>query len=143
MQSKSKNSDASAVDSQNTGFIVVGKILVNLRAFIALFLLIGFFAAVNDSFLAPGNLVILTKQVAINAILGIGMTFVILTGGIDLSVGSIVGLAGMVAGALINEGSHPADVWHCSLFQCMDYFRNYANRRHDSRTRERHYHHAL
>ena len=32
------------------------------------------------------------------------MTFVILTGGIDLSVGSIVGLAGMVAGALINEG---------------------------------------
>jgi erythritol transport system permease protein len=48
--------------------------------------------------------VILTKQVALNAILGIGMTFVILTGGIDLSVGSIVGLCGMIAGGLINEG---------------------------------------
>jgi len=89
---------------QNSSLIVIGKLLVNLRAFIALFILIGFFAVVNDSFLTSGNLVILTKQVAINAILGIGMTFVILTGGIDLSVGSIVGLAGMVAGALINEG---------------------------------------
>ena len=89
---------------QNSTWVVIGKLLVNLRAFIALFMLIGFFAVINDSFLAPGNLVILTKQVAINAILGIGMTFVILTGGIDLSVGSIVGLAGMVAGALINEG---------------------------------------
>ena len=39
-------------------------------------------------------------EVAINAILGIGMTFVILTGGIDLSVGSIVGLTGMIAGGL-------------------------------------------
>jgi erythritol transport system permease protein len=42
--------------------------------------------------------------VAINAILGIGMTFVILTGGIDLSVGSIVGLTAMVAGMMINDG---------------------------------------
>jgi len=91
-------------DNQSGALVVVGKILVQLRAFIALFLLLAFFATINDSFLAPGNLVILTKQVAINAILGIGMTFVILTGGIDLSVGSIVGLAGMIAGALINEG---------------------------------------
>ncbi|MCA9886203.1 MAG: ABC transporter permease [Anaerolineae bacterium] len=90
--------------TQNSGLAVIGKILVSMRAFIALFLLLGYFAIVNDSFLTQSNLVILTKQVAINAILGIGMTFVILTGGIDLSVGSIVGLAGMVAGALINEG---------------------------------------
>lgn len=92
------------IGNETSSLIVISKLLVNLRAFIALFILIGFFAVVNESFLTPGNLVILTKQVAINAILGIGMTFVILTGGIDLSVGSIVGLAGMVAGALINEG---------------------------------------
>jgi erythritol transport system permease protein len=42
--------------------------------------------------------------VAINAILAIGMTFVIVSGGIDLSVGSVAGLAGMIAGALIAEG---------------------------------------
>ena len=47
---------------------------------------------------------ILAKQTALNAILAIGMTFVILTGGIDLSVGSIVGFTGIVAGLLINEG---------------------------------------
>lgn len=78
--------------------------LFQLRAFIALILIFGFFAIYSDSFLQTNNLIILTKQVAINAILGIGMTFVILTGGIDLSVGSIVGLAGIIAGGLINEG---------------------------------------
>ncbi len=104
---KAKN-DMSVADpsqiTQRSGLAILGKILVSMRAFIALFLLLGYFAIINDSFLTQSNLVILTKQVAINAILGIGMTFVILTGGIDLSVGSIVGLAGMVAGALINEG---------------------------------------
>ena len=47
----------------------------------------------------------MTRHVAINAILAIGMLMVILTGGIDLSVGSIVGLAGVVAGVLL-EGLH-------------------------------------
>lgn len=79
-------------------------LLIQLRAFIALILLFTFFAVISDPFLKSTNQVILAKQVAINAILGIGMTFVILTGGIDLSVGSIVGLTGMIAGGLINEG---------------------------------------
>ncbi|MEE2866480.1 MAG: ABC transporter permease, partial [Pseudomonadota bacterium] len=47
---------------------------------------------------------IMSKHVALNAFLAIGMTFVIITGGIDLSVGSIVGLCGMVAGYLILNG---------------------------------------
>ena len=46
----------------------------------------------------------MSKHVALNAFLAIGMTFVIITGGIDLSVGSIVGLCGMVAGGLILHG---------------------------------------
>ncbi len=46
----------------------------------------------------------MSKHVAINALLAIGMTFVILTGGIDLSVGSLVGMVAMIAGLLINEG---------------------------------------
>ena len=41
---------------------------------------------------------------ALYGILAIGMTYVIITGGIDLSVGSVVGLAGMIAGGLIQEG---------------------------------------
>ena len=54
--------------------------------------------------MTAANLVIMAKHVAINALLAIGMTFVILTGGIDLSVGSIVGMVAMIAGGLINEG---------------------------------------
>ncbi len=79
-------------------------LLLSFRAYIALFVLAIIFAFLSPAFLTTGNLVILTKQVALNALLGIGMTFVILTAGIDLSVGSIVGLAGMVAGSLINQG---------------------------------------
>jgi erythritol transport system permease protein len=79
-------------------------LLLRLRAYIALLVLVAVFAVLSPAFLTTGNLIILTKQVAINAILGIGMTFVILGGGIDLSVGSIVGLCGMVAGWLISEG---------------------------------------
>jgi len=75
-----------------------------LRALIALILLIAVFSSLSPAFLTTGNLLILAKHVAINAILAIGMTYVILTGGIDLSVGSVVGLAAMIAGGLINQG---------------------------------------
>lgn len=44
------------------------------------------------------------KHVALYGILALGMTFVIITGGIDLSVGSVVGLVGMLAGGMIQEG---------------------------------------
>ena len=81
-----------------------GALLMRLRAVVALVLLVGAFAALSPEFLTPANMTILVKHVAINAILAIGMTFVILSGGIDLSVGSIAGLAGMVAGALIHKG---------------------------------------
>lgn len=79
-------------------------LLLRLRAVVALVLLVIIFAAASPEFLTTGNLTILVKHVAINAILAIGMTFVILSGGIDLSVGSIAGLAGIIAGALISRG---------------------------------------
>ena len=82
----------------------VGALLMRLRAVIALVALIVVFAILSPEFLTTANMTILVKHVAINAILAIGMTFVILSGGIDLSVGSIAGLAGMVAGALISQG---------------------------------------
>lgn len=78
--------------------------LYRLRALVALVALVLVFSILSPSFLTSGNLVILSKHVALNAILAIGMTFVILTGGIDLSVGSVVGLAGMIAGALLHRG---------------------------------------
>ena len=75
--------------------------LMRLRTFIALFAVILYFSFAAPNFLSTENLVLMSKHVALNAFLAIGMTFVIITGGIDLSVGSIVGFCGMVAGGLI------------------------------------------
>jgi erythritol transport system permease protein len=79
-------------------------LIMRLRAVLALLALTAAFAALSPEFLTTANMTILVKHVAINAILAIGMTFVILSGGIDLSVGSVAGLAGMIAGALISKG---------------------------------------
>jgi ribose transport system permease protein len=62
----------------------------------------------SDKFLDYDNLVNIIRQVAINGILAVGMTFVILTSGIDLSVGSVMAIASTVmAGAMINFGMPP------------------------------------
>jgi erythritol transport system permease protein len=79
-------------------------LLLKLRALIALAVVVAFFSMAAPNFLSASNFVIMFKHIAITAILAIGMTYVILTGGIDLSVGSIAGLGGMVAGALILNG---------------------------------------
>ncbi|MCU1407591.1 MAG: sugar transporter permease protein [Glaciihabitans sp.] len=79
----------------------IGSVLLEGRAFIALIVLIIIFALLSDSFLSVNNLITMTKHVAYNAILAIGMLFVILKGGIDLSIGSTVGLSGVVAGVLL------------------------------------------
>ena len=84
--------------------VVAGALLFRLRALIVLFLLSVTFALLSPAFLTTGNLTILVKHVAINAILAMGMTFVILSGGIDLSVGSVAGLSGIVAGGLLHSG---------------------------------------
>jgi erythritol transport system permease protein len=78
--------------------------VLRLRAFIALAVVTLVFSLLSPEFLTTGNLSILVKHVAINAILAIGMTFVIISGGIDLSVGSVVGFCGMVAGLLLSRG---------------------------------------
>ncbi len=78
--------------------------LLRLRTFVALIVVFAFFAIMAPNFLSTANAVIISKHVALNAFLAIGMTFVIITGGIDLSVGSIVGLCAMVAGWLVLNG---------------------------------------
>ena len=54
----------------------------------------------DGTFTEPRNLTNLARQVAINGILAVGMTYIILIGGIDLSVGSVVALCGITAGVL-------------------------------------------
>jgi erythritol transport system permease protein len=80
-------------------------LLVEGRALIALIIIIVIFAVLSDNYLTAGNLTTITKQVAFNAIVALGMLLVILNGGIDLSVGSIVGFTAAVAGNLF-RGVH-------------------------------------
>ena len=58
----------------------------------------------SDSFLSVGNINNILRQVSINALIAVGMTFVILTGGIDLSVGAVMALSGTVAAGLMAGG---------------------------------------
>src|SRR5680860_717144 len=81
--------------------IDIGGVLLEGRAFIALVVLVLVFWAMSDTFLSYSNLLNMTKHVAVNAVLAIGMLFVILKGGIDLSVGSTLGLTGIVAGVFL------------------------------------------
>ena len=71
----------------------------NIIVFVLIFLCLGFGLG-NKSFLSAQNLVNLTTQMAINAMLSAGLTYVIILGGIDISVGSVAALAG-VCGALL------------------------------------------
>lgn len=79
-------------------------LLLRARTAIVLVALIIIFGALSPNYLSQSNLTLMTKHVSINAILAIGVTFVILTGGIDLSVSSIAGLAGMISGGLLYQG---------------------------------------
>jgi len=69
-----------------------------LLGFIVLFVLMVF---LSDSFFTVNNLTNVARQVSINAIIAVGMTCAILTGGIDLSVGSVMALSGTVAAGLM------------------------------------------
>jgi ribose/xylose/arabinose/galactoside ABC-type transport system permease subunit len=65
--------------------------------------------ALTPHFLTVSNLLNIAQQTSINAIVAAGMTFVIISGGIDLSVGSIVALSGVVLGTLLHDG-HPVAI---------------------------------
>ena len=65
--------------------------LLKGRTLFVLIILFIFFSIKADSFCTVNSLLLVCKHVAQYGILGIGMTYVIITGGIDLSVGSVVG----------------------------------------------------
>ena len=101
-QTQTKTSRSSGSDRQKTSkaqawknFIQVAGILPILVAICVIFSL------VTPNFLSLGNLINVIRQASINIVLAPGMTFVILTGGIDLSVGSILGVTAVV-GVLVS-----------------------------------------
>lgn len=85
---------------KSTRFSLV-RLLLEGRAFFALIAIIATFSFLSPNYFTLSNFLIMSSQVAIYGILSIGMLLVILNGGIDLSVGSILALSGVVAGAMM------------------------------------------
>ncbi|MBR0690160.1 ABC transporter permease [Bradyrhizobium manausense] len=70
---------------------------------VALVLIVLFFCATAPYFATSGNFLKIFVQIAINTVLAAGMTFVILTGGIDLSVGSVLALCTVVGATIMTD----------------------------------------
>lgn len=76
--------------------------------FIVLFIVMCF---ISDFFLTKANLLNMLRQLSINGLLAVGMTFVLITGGIDLSVGSILTFSAMVGALFLTQpGTYPVAV---------------------------------
>lgn len=85
-------------------------------------------AAVSPTFRTTTNVVNILRQVSVNGIIAIGMTFVIMTGGIDLTVGSLVAVAGVISGSILMINPNnvifavAAGIVTCALFGAMNGF---------------------
>ncbi|WP_373899362.1 ABC transporter permease subunit [Haloimpatiens sp. FM7315] len=80
--------------------------LIKYKSLIVFLVLCIGIAIIEPRFLSLNNIRNVFTQVSVNAILAIGMTFVILTGGIDLSVGSILAISGAVAGVIVKTNGN-------------------------------------
>ena len=81
--------------------VTLGKFLFEQRSIIARLVLIGVVSAINPNFFTVDNILNILRQTSVNAIIAVGMTFVILIAGIDLSVGSILALTGAFAASMV------------------------------------------
>jgi ribose transport system permease protein len=101
----------------NKNNLQIGKILTSSQAiiFIGLVILVVVFSYLSPYFLTFSNFMNIIRQMAMIAIVAFGMTYVIIAGEIDLSVGSIIGITGMFAAITIQQGMNPILVICLSL----------------------------
>ena len=92
------------------------ELAVEAMLLVALGILIVVMAQLSPAFLTMRNLFNITRFIAEIGLISLGMTMVILTGGIDLSVGSILGMCGIVMGALFAAGTN---IWLAALLALL------------------------
>lgn len=92
---------------ENRNLDKVKHFLQNNYIFIAFFLMILIGTLTSDKFLTINNIRNVSLQLSMSVIIALGMLFTVLTGGIDLSVGSIVALAGCLVAGFTQSGTHP------------------------------------
>src|SRR5262245_40193478 len=80
------------------------QVLSRFQSLIALILLCVVISLLSDKFLTATNAWNVARQISVNVCISVGMTMVILAGGIDLSVGSVLALCGAMAAGLLKSG---------------------------------------
>ena len=83
-----------------------GKTLRQFGLLMVVILIVIVMKFLSPVFLTTKNIMNVLRQISMNGILAVGMTFVILTGGIDLSVGSVVAITGVIVGNMMEQGSN-------------------------------------
>src|SRR5205814_8895244 len=78
--------------------------LSKLQSLIALFILCLVISLLSDKFLTATNLWNVMRQISVNICISVGMTLVVLTAGIDLSIGSVLALCGAITAGLLKNG---------------------------------------
>ena len=104
----------------------LGRVLLEGRAYFALIVIIAVFSFLSPYYFSVGNFLTMASHVALFGILAIGMLLVILNGGIDLSVGSTLGLSGVIAGFFMQGVTLPwfgvilySPVWVVAVLCCV------------------------
>lgn len=97
MMSNTTDGAELATTSKDGPLKLLGDFIARNFMFAVLLLLFLLFASLKPAFYSPGNVMTIVKQVSINAVIAFGMTLIIITGGIDLSAGSVIAFAGMAA----------------------------------------------
>ncbi len=104
----------------------LGHLFLEGRAFMALIAIIVVFSFLSPNYFTLSNFLVMASHVAIYGLLSIGMLLVVLNGGIDLSVGSVMGLSGIIAGYLMQGVELKAlgvilyePVWVVALLTCV------------------------
>ena len=99
-------SDAASAGARSTPARLVQRFGI-VAAFALIFVAL---SIASPRFLTAGNLINVARQISLNGMLAVGVTFVLLTGGVDLSLGSVVALAGVTAASFAHPGDYPAAV---------------------------------
>lgn len=92
------------INQTQTKQVDIKNLLIKYKSLVGLLILIVVVSILSPSFLSTRNILNILRQTSVNAIIAAGMTFVILTGGIDLSVGSVLALSGAFAASLLASG---------------------------------------
>ncbi|WP_066687967.1 ABC transporter permease [Christensenella intestinihominis] len=88
----------------------INTLLMGNKAFLMVIIMVVVMSLLSEAFLTPTNLLNVLRQICVNVVVALGFTFVIASGQIDLSVGSMVGFIGVIMALLMREANAPVFV---------------------------------